>query len=98
MVLRMATMTIKDVPDDVYAQLKEEAEANFRSLNHEAIARLQRSLDLQDLSSTETVNRLIDVALASGPEEEFSPAALKKRFDQTRRTTRERLAKEKKAA
>ena len=98
MLLSMATITLKDVPDDVHAQLKVEAEANFRSLNQEAIARLQRSLDVQDLTSTEAVNRLLDEALASGPAEEFSPAALKQRFDQTRRTTRERLAREKKAA
>lgn len=33
----MATITIKNVPDDVYLLLKEKAKANNRSINSEAI-------------------------------------------------------------
>jgi plasmid stability protein len=38
----MATLTIRNVPDDLYRSLKEQAARNRRSLNQEAIAKLQR--------------------------------------------------------
>lgn len=37
----MATLTLKNVPDDLYKRLKEQAAAHRRSLNQEAIAQLQ---------------------------------------------------------
>jgi plasmid stability protein len=36
----MATITLKNVPDDLYRRLKEEAARNRRSLNQEVINRL----------------------------------------------------------
>lgn len=39
-----ATITLKNIPDDIYASLREAAEAHHRSLNGEAIACLQRVL------------------------------------------------------
>ncbi len=39
----MATLTLKSVPEELVAQLKRAASANRRSLNQEAIARLERS-------------------------------------------------------
>jgi plasmid stability protein len=36
----MATLTLKNVPDDLYAALKESAKRNRRSLNQEVIAEL----------------------------------------------------------
>jgi plasmid stability protein len=36
----MATLTLRNVPDDLYAALKESAKRNRRSLNQEAIAEL----------------------------------------------------------
>jgi plasmid stability protein len=68
----MATITLKDIPDDLYAQLKVEAEANFRSLTQEALARIERSFLWDDQLSAATVNRLIQQALESGPEEPLS--------------------------
>lgn len=94
----MANITLKDIPEDLHAQLKRESEANFRTPEQEVMARVQASFDLQDRASAETVNRLIDEALASGEAKEHSAAALKTRFDQTRQNTRRRLAAEKKAA
>jgi plasmid stability protein len=41
----MATLTIKNLPDDLYARLKERAAGNRRSLNAEAILCLERMLD-----------------------------------------------------
>jgi antitoxin FitA len=40
----MPALTIKNLPDDVYRQLKESARLNRRSLNSEAIVLLERSL------------------------------------------------------
>jgi plasmid stability protein len=37
----MATLTIRNVPDELYVLLKAKAAANRRSLNQEAIAQLQ---------------------------------------------------------
>jgi hypothetical protein len=94
----MASITLKDIPDDVHAQLKAEAEANLRSLNQEAIIRIQRSFDVQDQFSTLAVNKLIDEALNSGPAQPFTKGQMAKRFDQVRRKTLSRIAAEKRAA
>jgi hypothetical protein len=76
----MATITLKRIPEHLRAVLKNEAEANYRSLAQEVMARLERSLDLD--SATRRDQRWIDEALASGPEEPFSrekfSAALKR--------------------
>ena len=39
----MATMTIKNIPDDVYKRLKQSAKLNRRSINSEAIVCLERA-------------------------------------------------------
>ena len=36
----MATMTLRDIPDDLHRWLKQQAEAHHRSVNKEAIAAL----------------------------------------------------------
>ncbi|HEX2187364.1 MAG TPA: Arc family DNA-binding protein [Longimicrobiaceae bacterium] len=38
----MTSFTIKNIPDDLYAELKRQAEANRRSLNGEIIHSLER--------------------------------------------------------
>lgn len=40
----MTSITIKNIPDDLYAELKRQAEANRRSLNSEAIVCLERAV------------------------------------------------------
>jgi plasmid stability protein len=40
----MATLTLKNVPDSLYARLKLAAARNRRSLNQEAIAQLEQTL------------------------------------------------------
>lgn len=40
----MATMTLKNVPDELYEQLKRSAERHRRSINKEAITCLERAL------------------------------------------------------
>lgn len=43
----MATLTLKNVPEELVEQLKGEAKQNRRSLNQEAIFRLEVSLKLR---------------------------------------------------
>ena len=59
------SIVLKDIPDDLHAQLEQEAAANFRTLDQEALARLQRSFELE--MNTARDQRWIDEALASGP-------------------------------
>ena len=47
------TLTLKGVPDDVYARLKQAAAANHRSLNGEIIALLQSQVFPRRLSAQE---------------------------------------------
>ena len=68
----MANITLKHIPDDLHATLKSEAEANYRSLPQEVMARLQRTLDQE--RTTRRDQQWMDEALASGPEEPFSRA------------------------
>src|SRR5207249_4031679 len=66
--LRMASIILKDVPDDLRAQLENEAAANFRSLTQEALARLERTFEIDAALNTKRDQRWVDEALASGPE------------------------------
>jgi plasmid stability protein len=40
----MATITVKNIPDDLYERLKQRAEANRRSLNSEIIRCIEQSV------------------------------------------------------
>jgi len=40
----MPTLTVKNIPGDLYAQLKQSAEINHRSLNSEIIVCIERSV------------------------------------------------------
>lgn len=44
----MATITIRNLADDVHQRLKREAAANHRSLEAEVRAQLQNSFDVED--------------------------------------------------
>lgn len=90
----MATITLKGVPEDLHAQLKREAAANFRSLSQEAMARIQRSFDLDERLSASTVDRLMQGALDSGPEEVLT----REKFDAARRKARAAFERKRKAA
>jgi hypothetical protein len=55
----MATMTLKGVPATLVVRLKREARGNRRSLNQEALARLEASLDSSPArSAAEAVSEL----------------------------------------
>jgi hypothetical protein len=74
----VASITLKALPPDLHGQLKLEAEANLRSLAQEAVARLQRSFEIDAALKTRSDQRLIDEALASGPEEPLTRAKMDK--------------------
>jgi hypothetical protein len=63
----MASITIKDIPGELHGQLKREAESNFRSLNQEVLARIERTFEIDAALNTKRDQRWIDEALASGP-------------------------------
>jgi hypothetical protein len=54
----MATVTLKNVPEELVHALKGEAKQNRRSLNQEALARLESSLGAPRRSGGETVKAL----------------------------------------
>ena len=52
-----ATMTLKNIPDELYEQLKSSAAAHRRSMNSEAIVRLESVLLPSALSGAERLAR-----------------------------------------
>ena len=40
----MTTLTVKNIPDDLYAQLKQQAEINRRSINSEIIICIEKAV------------------------------------------------------
>ena len=62
----MANFTLKNIPDDLFARLQSAAEADFRSLNQEVLARLSRSFDAEDARMTAIHARWVQEALSSG--------------------------------
>jgi plasmid stability protein len=49
----MATLTIRNLPDEVHERLKEQAKRNRRSLNQEVIAELSEIFPKEDLAMQE---------------------------------------------
>ena len=62
----MANLILKDIPDDLHAQLKQEAEANFRNLDQEILARVEASFALERQLDTKRINALIAEANGRG--------------------------------
>jgi antitoxin FitA len=57
----MATLTIKNIPDDLYQQLKKTAEQHRRSINSEVIVCLERSLQRSRSDADSTLARARDL-------------------------------------
>jgi plasmid stability protein len=58
---RMRTLTIKNIPDELYEQLKQRAAANRRSINSEVIVLIERAVGAPRFSPEailEQANRL----------------------------------------
>lgn len=54
----MPTITLKGLPDLLYERLKQQAEANRRSLNSEVIVCLEQAVNLPSVSNATTLARL----------------------------------------
>jgi plasmid stability protein len=70
----MASITLKDLPEELHAQLTRAAEANHRSLNGEVLRRLELSLDLEAALNTSRDVEWLKESIASGPEEPLTRA------------------------
>jgi len=85
----MPSITLKSVPPELHAQLKKEAEANFRALDEEVLSRVQQSFDVEAALNTNRDQRWIDEALASGSEQPLTrknfDAALKRGLKRARK-------------
>ena len=57
-ILHMATLTIKNLPDEIYTALTRTAKKHRRSINSEAIVRLERSLESAAPDIDETVKEI----------------------------------------
>lgn len=51
----MRTLTIRNVPDEVYEQLKAEAARNHRSLNQEALLKLLRATSRNERENADEI-------------------------------------------
>lgn len=62
------TLTLKNIPDEIYERLKASAEANRRSLNSEAIVRLEAALlpEKIDIAQTLAQARALRAQLTKG--------------------------------
>lgn len=54
----MATLTIKNLPDRLYQRLKETARRHRRSINSEAIVRLEQALQHVEPNEEELIRRI----------------------------------------
>lgn len=52
-------LQVKGIPAELRERLQASAARNFRSLNQEALARIQYSFDVEDRSRTVELNKLI---------------------------------------
>ena len=73
MVFRMsADLQVKGMPREMKSRLTASAGRNFRSLNQEALARIEMSFDIEDALVAKTQQAWIDEALAG----KFRPGSL----------------------
>lgn len=54
----MATLTIKNIPDELYTQLKQHAIEHRRSINSEVIVCLERSLYAPSINTATTLAKI----------------------------------------
>ena len=54
----MATITVKNIPDDLYQRLKTAAKRNRRSMNGEIISRIEQSLRSRRIPVEEVLDRV----------------------------------------
>ncbi len=62
----MATLTVKNLPDDLYERLKSSAKEKRRSINAEAIVRIEESLSLHSSAADENSAEVVPLHEAGG--------------------------------
>ena len=67
-----ADLQVKGISKELKTRLSVSAERNFRSINQEAMARIEMSFDLEDALVSKTQQKWIDEAMAG----EFRPGSL----------------------
>lgn len=74
----MATLHVRNVPDDLYDRLRLRAAAEHRSMSAEVIRLLESGLDASDRGARmdEVLARLKDIGLRNGPVPDGTAAAL----------------------
>ena len=61
---KVATVTFKNIPDDLYAKLKESASTHHRSINSELINCLEKVLKPRKIEAAERLVRLRSIRVA----------------------------------
>lgn len=69
-----ATLTLKNIPDVIYARLREVAEAHHRSMNSEVIACLEKTLIPLRITAEQRLLRARQ--LRAGLQSSFDPAEI----------------------
>ncbi len=64
----MPALTIKNIPDDLYHELKHVAEQHHRSINSEVIMCLKRSLFPKKISPEDRLNEIRTLRAQIGPD------------------------------
>ncbi|HET6528006.1 MAG TPA: Arc family DNA-binding protein [Balneolaceae bacterium] len=49
----MPSITVKNIPDEIYSKVREQADAHHRSINSEIIACLEQSVQARSISAEE---------------------------------------------
>lgn len=74
----MATITVKNIPDDLYERLKRAARANRRSINSEIIVCIERSVGPQKVDPEQLIARAREFRVQTADyritDDEFSDA------------------------
>ena len=63
----MATVTLKNVPDELYGRLKEAAARNRRSINSEIIVCIEERLSQRKVPAPQILDRLRSIRAAMAP-------------------------------
>ena len=82
---------LKDIPEEMHAHLKKEAEANFRSLTQEALARIELSFRMEETFNIRRDEKWIQEALESGLGETLSRAKFNAAFRKARKRSDETM-------
>jgi len=67
------SLTLKNLPDDLYGRLKQAAQQHRRSLNNEAIVCLEAALPVKEISAAERLEAIRALRQSLPPEAAFTP-------------------------